>query len=170
MKLPWMKFYFLNLSRIREAKQHNQLAVSNISMAYRYLENEIRIVVCKSLQLHGDALDISNGANMWSCECPVLPVRGQTWQEIRHLCHQGQVSASHPSSVSDHKVHKTCSGLYLPPVPTKTWCSPSPSSLIADQDHKGRVSFFPSFLTRSWNEHYQSLRNGKSLSRASMPS
>lgn len=132
MKLPWMKFYFLNLSRVGEAKQHNQLAVSKFSMVYTYLENEIWKVVCKSLRLHGDAVDISNGANLWSWERPVLHARGQTRQEIRHLRHQGQVSASYPSSISDHEVHKTCSGLYLPPVPTKTWCLPSPSSFVAD--------------------------------------
>lgn len=38
MRLPWVKFYFLNLSRIGKAKQHNQLVVS--MMACTYFENE----------------------------------------------------------------------------------------------------------------------------------
>lgn len=38
MKLPWMKFYFLNLSRVGEAKQHNQIVVS--MMACTYFQNE----------------------------------------------------------------------------------------------------------------------------------
>lgn len=62
MKLPWMKFYFLNLSRVGEVKQHNQIVVA--MMACTYFQNETWTAVCKSLLLHGDALEIWNGANL----------------------------------------------------------------------------------------------------------
>ena len=131
--------------------------------------------MCKSLQIHGDVLHISKGAHLWTWECSVLPARRQTRQDTRHLCHQGKVFASHPSSISDHDVRKTNLGLHLPLVPTKTWCSPFPSRTSADLDQQLGASFFPSFIMKSWKEHYQGMRtkrnqrNGKSLSRASTP-
>lgn len=72
-KLPGWTFIFLISWRVgfldflkggRLAKQHNWLVVFKVSVAYTDFENEIWIAVCKWLQLPGDALDISNGANL----------------------------------------------------------------------------------------------------------